>query len=79
MTHVQAQIMVRTAWDGEAHVWVAVADGRFGLATEAESLDARARLLPGLALELLEDEISQEPEIELIKLDRIYQLFDWVS
>jgi translation initiation factor IF-2 len=72
------EITVRTAWDDEAQVWVAVADGDIGLATEADTLDtleALAKKLPVLALDLLEDEISEEPEIELIKLDSIELLF----
>jgi Domain of unknown function (DUF1902) len=69
------KITVRTAWDDEAQVWVAVADGNIGLATEADSLEAMAKKLPILALDLLEDEISEEPEIELIKLDSIELLF----
>jgi hypothetical protein len=68
------KVRVRTAWDDEAQVWVAVADGNIGLVTEAETLEALAKKLPILALDLLEDEISEEPEIELIKLDRIDQL-----
>jgi Domain of unknown function (DUF1902) len=70
------KIVVRTAWDDEAQVWVAVADGQIGLVTEAATLEALARKLPGIALDLLECEISEEPEIELIRLDGIEQLFD---
>jgi Domain of unknown function (DUF1902) len=69
------KITVRTAWDDEAQVWVAVADGQTGLATEAATLEALAKKLPGMALDLLEDEISEEPEIELIKLGSIELLF----
>lgn len=69
-------ITVRTAWDDEAQVWVAVADGLIGLATEADTLEALAKKLPVLALDLLEEKISEEPEIELIKLDKIEELFD---
>jgi Domain of unknown function (DUF1902) len=69
------KITVRTAWDDEAQVWVAVADGHIGLATEADSVEALAMKLPILAQDLLENEISEEPEIELIKLDSIELLF----
>ncbi len=69
------KITVRTAWDDEAQVWVVVADGQIGLATEAATLEALAKKLPIIALDLLEDEISEEPEIELIKLDSIELLF----
>jgi aryl-alcohol dehydrogenase-like predicted oxidoreductase len=68
------KITVRTAWDDEARVWVAVADGNISPVTEADTLEALAKNLPILALDLLEDEISEAPEIELIKLDRIDQL-----
>jgi Domain of unknown function (DUF1902) len=70
------KIVVRTAWDDDAMVWVAVADGNIGLATEADSVEALAKKLPRMALDLLEDEISEEPEIVLIKLDEVDQLFD---
>jgi Domain of unknown function (DUF1902) len=53
------KITVRTAWDDEAQVWVAVADGQSGLVTEAATLEALARKLPGIALDLLEYEISK--------------------
>ena len=69
-------ITVRTAWDDEAQVWVAVADGHIGLVTEADMLEALPKKLPVLALDLLEEKISEEPEIELIKLDKIKELFD---
>jgi Domain of unknown function (DUF1902) len=70
------KIVVRAFWDDEAMVWVAVADGHIGLATEADTLEALANKLPGMALDLLENEISEEPEIELIKLDSIELLFE---
>jgi hypothetical protein len=70
------KIVVRTAWDDDAMVWVAVADGNIGLATEADTLEAMSKKLPILAVDLLEDEISEEPEIKLIKLDSIELLFE---
>lgn len=69
------KITLRTAWDDDAKVWVAVADGNIGLATEADTIEAMTRKLPILALDLLEDEISEEPEIELIRLPDMAGLF----
>ena len=49
-------IVVRATWDREASVWVAESSDLPGLVTEAESLDALDKKLPGLIQDLLEDE-----------------------
>jgi hypothetical protein len=59
-------IVVRAAWDPEAQVWVAESEDVPGLVTEAESIEALQRKLPGIIQDLLEDDGSgagQEVEI----------------
>lgn len=48
-------VVVRADWDDEAEVWVATSD-LAGLVTEAPSIEALRRKLPGMILDLLEDE-----------------------
>lgn len=47
-------IVVRATWDSETNVWVAESTDLPGLITEAESLDALDKKLPGLIQDLLD-------------------------
>jgi hypothetical protein len=48
-------IVVKATWDAEAHVWVAESDD-LPLITEAPTVEALQAKLPGIILDLLEDE-----------------------
>jgi predicted RNase H-like HicB family nuclease len=59
-------IVVRATWDQDASVWVAESPDLPGLITEAESLDALDRKLPGLIEDLLgADDGDNGDEIEV--------------
>ena len=61
-------IVVTADWDPEAGVWVATTRDLRGLVTEAETIEALRAKLPGMILDLLEQEgISELPaSIEII-------------
>ena len=61
-------IVIHADWDPEAAVWVATTRDLRGLVTEAASVEALRAKLPGMILDLLEDEgISDLPaSIEII-------------
>ena len=61
-------IVIHADWDPEAAVWVATTRDLSGLVTEAASVEALRAKLPGMILDLLEDEgISDLPaSIEII-------------
>jgi predicted RNase H-like HicB family nuclease len=61
-------IVVTADWDPEAGVWVATTRDLRGLVTEAETIEALRRKLPGMVLDLLEEEgVSDMPAtIEII-------------
>jgi predicted RNase H-like HicB family nuclease len=61
-------IVIHADWDPEAAVWVATTQDLRGLVTEAESVEALRAKLPGMILDLLEENgISDLPaSIELI-------------
>lgn len=64
MNHV---IVVRADWDDEAEVWVATTSDLAGLVTEAPSIEALRQKLPGMILDLLEDEPRPiDVELEII-------------
>jgi predicted RNase H-like HicB family nuclease len=48
-------IVVHADWDPEAEVWVATTQDLRGLVTEAESIEALRAKLPGMILDLLEE------------------------
>jgi predicted RNase H-like HicB family nuclease len=61
-----ALIVVKATWDPEADVWVAESEDVPGLVTEAESIEALQRKLPGIIQDLLEDDGSDAgQEIEI--------------
>lgn len=60
------KITVRAFWDDEACVWVAVADDKFGLITEAGTVEELSRKLPVMARDLLGDDFAEDIDIELI-------------
>lgn len=61
-----ALIVVKATWDSEADVWVAESEDVPGLVTEAESIEALQRKLPGIIQDLLEDDGSDAgQEIEI--------------
>ena len=60
------KIVVRAFWDNKAMAWVAVADGDFGLVTEAKTLEELSRKLPGLAADLFEDECDGSIDVKLL-------------
>jgi hypothetical protein len=49
-------LVVHADWDPEAAVWVATTGDLRGLVTEADSIEALRAKLPGMVLDLLEDE-----------------------
>lgn len=51
-----ALIVVRATWDPEAGVWVAESEDVPGLVTEAESIEALQRKLPGMIQDLFEED-----------------------
>ena len=61
-------IIVHADWDPEASVWVATTQDVRGLVTEAESIEALRAKLPGMVLDLLEENgISDLPaSIEIV-------------
>lgn len=61
-------IIVHADWDPEASVWVATTQDVRGLVTEAESIEALRAKLPGIVLDLLEENgISDLPaSIEIV-------------
>lgn len=61
-------IIVHADWDPEASVWIATTQDVRGLVTEAESIEALRAKLPGMVLDLLEENgISDLPaSIEIV-------------
>ena len=61
-------LIVTADWDPEAEVWVATTRDLRGLVTEAETIEALRRKLPGMVMDLLEEYgISERPaSIEII-------------
>ncbi|WP_342152535.1 DUF1902 domain-containing protein [Methylorubrum sp. SB2] len=51
-------MVIRCAWDDEADVWFVRESNVPGLVTEAETLDALRRKLPGMIQDLLEVETT---------------------
>lgn len=60
------KITVRAFWDDEAKVWVAVADGNFGLVTEAKTIEELSRKLPAMASDLMDGDYTEQVDIELL-------------
>ena len=48
-------IVIHADWDPEAAVWVATTSDLRGLVTEAETIEALRAKLPGMILDLLEE------------------------
>ena len=61
-------IVIHADWDPDAAVWVATSHDLRGLVTEAESIEALRAKLPGMIIDLLEENgISDLPaSIEII-------------
>jgi predicted RNase H-like HicB family nuclease len=61
-------IVIHADWDPEAAVWVASTQDLRGLVTEAESIEALRAKLPGMILDLLEENGVSDPpaSIEII-------------
>jgi predicted RNase H-like HicB family nuclease len=60
------RVVVRCAWDDEADVWYVQESDVPGLVTEADTLEALRRKLPGLIQDLLEVETAMDIEVDLI-------------
>ena len=59
-------IVVKATWDPEASVWVAESEDVPGLITEADTLEALQRKLPGIIQDLLEaDDDGEEIEVPI--------------
>ncbi len=58
--------VIRCAWDEEAEVWFVNESDIPGLVTEAPSLEALRRKLPGMIQDLLDVEATTEIEVDLI-------------
>jgi predicted RNase H-like HicB family nuclease len=61
-------IVVHADWDKDAGVWVATTQDLRGLVTEADTIEALRAKLPGMILDLLEENgISERPaSIEIV-------------
>jgi predicted RNase H-like HicB family nuclease len=61
-------IIIHADWDPEASVWVATTQDLQGLVTEADSIESLRAKLPGMILDLLEENgISDLPaSIEIV-------------
>jgi predicted RNase H-like HicB family nuclease len=59
-------VAVRCAWDDEADVWYVQESDVPGLVTEADTLEALRRKLPGMIQDLLEVETAMDIEVDLI-------------
>ena len=58
-------IVVRAAWDEEASVWYVDHSDLFGLATEADTLEALRAKLPNIVDDLLLDTPDRPERVEL--------------
>lgn len=58
-------IVVKTTWDADAKVWVAGSEDVQGLVTEADSIDALLKKLPGIIQDLLEYDGGSEVEVPI--------------
>jgi predicted RNase H-like HicB family nuclease len=61
-------IVIHADWDPEAGVWVATTQDMRGLVTEADSIEALRAKLPGMILDLLEEDgiVDRPASIEII-------------
>jgi predicted RNase H-like HicB family nuclease len=61
-------IIIHADWDAEAGVWVATTQDVRGLVTEADSIEALRAKLPGMILDLLEENgiLDRPASIEII-------------
>ncbi|MEA2990467.1 MAG: hypothetical protein QOG83_3178 [Alphaproteobacteria bacterium] len=61
-------IVIHADWDPEAGVWVATSQDMRGLVTEADSIEALRAKLPGMILDLLDENgVSDRPaSIEIV-------------
>jgi predicted RNase H-like HicB family nuclease len=61
-------IVIHADWDPEAGVWVATTQDMRGLITEADSIEALRAKLPGMILDLLEEDgiVDRPASIEII-------------
>lgn len=60
------KILIEAFWDDEAKVWTASSVDDLGLVTEADTIEALQRKLPGIVTDLLADDFSGPFEIELV-------------
>jgi predicted RNase H-like HicB family nuclease len=56
-------IVVKATFDAKAGVWVAESEDVPGLVTEAESIEVLLKKLPGIIVDLLEDDAGSEVEL----------------
>jgi len=65
---VARPIIVHADWDPEAAVWVATTQDLRGLVTEAGSIEALRAKLPGMILDLLEENgiLDRPASIEIV-------------
>ena len=61
-------IVIHADWDPDAEVWVATTQDLRGLVTEAASIEALRAKLPGMILDLLEENGISDvpPSIEIV-------------
>jgi len=61
-------VVIHADWDPEAGVWVATTQDVRGLVTEAESIEALRAKLPGMIIDLLEENGLSDlpPSIEIV-------------
>ncbi len=72
-------IVIHADWDAEAGVWVATSQDMRGLVTEADTIEALRAKLPGMILDLLEQNgVSDRPaSIEIIARRQPAHLSVW--
>jgi predicted RNase H-like HicB family nuclease len=67
-------IVIHADWDPEAGVWVATTQDLRGLVTEAETMEALRAKLPGIILDLLEENGIPRSRLSLVPAIHSFQL-----
>jgi hypothetical protein len=65
MARPMGLIVVRATWDQEANVWAAESSDLPGLVTEATNLDELNAKLPGLILDLIENDDADYSDVDI--------------
>ncbi len=65
-------VVIRAAWDEDAHVWFVESSDIRGLVTEAESLEGLRAKLPAIVQDLLAEDGDRPDEIEIDLIARAH-------